>query len=91
MNLKIQTIVPAVLLFAATSVFAAPLTAQQCANAAMNQPAGQLTRAQVEQHLSDLEAVGYIPGSNDAYYPRAIQSAERKVSAEYQSECGSRS
>jgi hypothetical protein len=91
MNLKIHAFASAILLSAATSVLAAPLTAQQCASAAMNQPAGQLTRAQVEQHLSDLEAVGYIPGSNDAYYPRAIQSAERKVSAEYQSECGSRS
>jgi hypothetical protein len=91
MNLKIHAFASAILLSAATSVLAAPLTAQQCASSAMNQPAGPLTRAQVEQHLTDLEAVGYIPNSNDAYYPRAIQSAERKVSAENQSACGSRS
>jgi hypothetical protein len=45
-----------------------------------NQP---LTRAEVKQQLIDLENAGYNPSAaNDATYPKQIQAAEARVSAE---------
>lgn len=92
MNLRINLIASTILLSAASSVFAAQGTIpQQCDQSAFSQPTGQLTRAQVEQKLAALEAVGYYPGDNDAYYPQNLQRAERKVAAENQRDCGAHS
>lgn len=42
-----------------------------------------LTRAEVKQQLIDLEKAGYNPSAaDDATYPKEIQAAEAKVSAE---------
>jgi hypothetical protein len=44
-----------------------------------NQP---VTRAEVKAQLVQLEKAGYQPTTNDTQYPRDIQAAEARVSAE---------
>ena len=92
MNLKLTAIVSAFLLGSATTALAAPqLTPQQCNDFPFKQPVGEITHAQLEQQLAELEAVGYDPGFNDVYYPRNLRTAERKLRAEYRQDCGTRS
>lgn len=92
MNLKLTAIVSAFLLVSATTALAAPqLTPQQCNDFPFIQPLGEITHAQLEQQLAELEAIGYYPGTNDVYYPRDLRAAERKLRTEYRQDCGSRS
>lgn len=92
MNLKITAIASAFLLVSATTALAAPqLTSQQCNDFPFKQPVGEITHAQLEQQLAELEAIGYYPGSNDVYYPRDLQAAQRKLRSEYRHDCSSQS
>ncbi|MGA7778881.1 MAG: DUF4148 domain-containing protein [Paraburkholderia sp.] len=92
MNLKLNAVASAFLLATATTALAAPrLTPQQCNDYPFKQPVGEVTHAQLQQELAELEAVGYDPGANDVYYPRELRSAERKLRTEYRHDCGTRS
>lgn len=46
---------------------------------AQSNPSGQLTRAQVRAELVQLEQAGYKPEVSDQYYPRALQTAQARV------------
>jgi hypothetical protein len=88
MNIKFALVASIVLSTACTAAMAAPgLTPQQCNSYPFVRTNGQVTHAQLMQELAELEAVGYEPGMNDVYYPRAIQRAERKLQAEYRQDC----
>jgi hypothetical protein len=45
-----------------------------------NQP---VTRAQVRQELIELQQAGYNPAADETQYPRNIQQAEARVSAQH--------
>jgi hypothetical protein len=82
------SIMAGALLCGTTAALASPhLTPQECNDYPFKQPVGEVTHAQLIQELSELEDVGYDPGSNDVYYPSELMSAERKVHAEYQRDC----
>jgi hypothetical protein len=42
---------------------------------------GPVTRAQVQDELRQLEAVGYRPSTHDGDYPQAIMKAEAKLAS----------
>jgi hypothetical protein len=48
---------------------------------------GEITHAQLQQELAELEATGYNPTANDVYYPRNLQKAERMLRIEYRHDC----
>jgi hypothetical protein len=88
MDLKLNTIAPVFLLVAASTSLAAPrLTPEQCNDYPFKQPVGQITRAQLNQELAELEAVGYDPVGEDPSYPDDLEAAEKKLQAEYQRDC----
>jgi hypothetical protein len=60
---------------------AAVLSIPPMCYAQSNQP---VTRAQVRSELVQLEKAGYDPSSDQTQYPRNIQAAEAKVSAQQQ-------
>jgi hypothetical protein len=82
------SIMTCALLCGTTAAFASPhLTPQECNDYPFKQPVGEVTHAQLMQELSELEAVGYVPGGDELDYPSELMSAERKVHAEYQKDC----
>jgi Domain of unknown function (DUF4148) len=88
MNLNLNVLASAILLTVGTTALAAPrLTPQQCNDYPFEQPVGKTTRAQLNQELAELEAVGYEPGEDEDDYPRNIQAAEKKLWAEYRQDC----
>jgi hypothetical protein len=83
MNLKPNTVAPVILLVVASTTLAAPrLTPEQCNDYPFRQPVGKVTRAQLNQELAELEAVGY-----DSLGEDDIQVAEQKLQAEYRRDC----
>ncbi|WP_321863372.1 DUF4148 domain-containing protein [Burkholderia cenocepacia] len=62
-----------------TAVVAATALSASCAAFAQSNPEGQLTRAQVRAELVQLEQAGYKPEVSDQYYPRALQTAQARV------------
>jgi hypothetical protein len=76
--LRALVIAGAVLMVTSASVYAQ--TASEPASR-------QVTRAEVQHELEELEAVGYSPSQgDDADYPADIQAAEAKVAAKHQAE-----
>ena len=76
--LRALVIAGAVLMVTSASVYAQ--TASEPAS-------HQVTRAEVQHELEELEAVGYNPSQgDDADYPADIQAAEAKVAAKHQAE-----
>jgi hypothetical protein len=77
MNLASKTALLTLLVSASASVMAAPhLTPQECNDYPFKPLKSEVTHAQLEQELAELEAVG-----ND------LEIAERKVQAEYRRDC----
>lgn len=64
--------------FIYAAVAAAALSASYGALAQSN-PSGQLTREQVRAELVQLEQAGYKPEVSDTQYPRALQTAQERV------------
>ncbi|RAB84779.1 DUF4148 domain-containing protein [Burkholderia multivorans] len=64
--------------FIYAAVAAAALSASYGAFAQSN-PSGQLTREQVRAELVQLERAGYKPEVSDTQYPRALQTAQERV------------
>lgn len=64
--------------FIYAAVAAAALSASYGAFA-QSTPSGQLTREQVRAELVQLEQAGYKPEVSDTQYPRALQTAQERV------------
>jgi hypothetical protein len=88
MNLASKTALLALLVSASASVMAAPhLTLQECNDYPFKPLKSEVTHAQLEQELAELEAVGYDPSQDDEEYPNDLQIAEGKVQSEYRRDC----
>jgi hypothetical protein len=88
MNLTSKSALLAVLFTVSASVMAAPhLTPQECNDYPFKPLKTEVTHAQLQQELAELEAVGYSPSENDMEYPNDLQRAENKVHAEYRRDC----
>ncbi|MCA7955700.1 DUF4148 domain-containing protein [Burkholderia seminalis] len=62
-----------------TAVVAATALSASYGAFAQSNPSGQLTRAEVRAELVQLEQAGYKPEVSDPYYPRALQTAQGRV------------
>nr|WP_244135676.1 DUF4148 domain-containing protein [Burkholderia seminalis] len=62
-----------------TAVVAATALSASYGAFAQSNPSGQLTRAEVRAELVQLEQAGYKPEVSDPYYPRALQTAQARV------------
>lgn len=77
-RLAIQTIPRALTMCAALLITSTGVYAQASSEPGTH----QLTRAEVQHELEELEAAGYNPSQgDDGNYPADIQEAERKVAA----------
>jgi hypothetical protein len=83
MNMASKTALLALLVTASTSVMAAPhLTPQECNDYPFKPLKSEVSHAQLEQELAELEAVGYDPSQDDEEYPTNLEIAEGKVQAD---------
>jgi hypothetical protein len=92
MILSSKTVTFAVFLIGSASAVAAQkLTPQECNDYPFVRVTGQVTNAQLERELSELESVGYEPGpAYDDSYPRTrpdLQQAEKLLHAKYVADC----
>jgi hypothetical protein len=88
MKLATRTVLMTLLLVGSASAMAAPgLTQEQCNAYPFTHTAGPVTHKQLMTELGELEAVGYSPTDDDNLYPADIQTAEKKVQAEYRADC----
>jgi hypothetical protein len=70
------------------SALASPhLTSAECHDYPFAPLKHTVTHKQLIQELSELEAVGYQPSSDDNYYPDQLDTAEAKLHAEYRHDC----
>jgi hypothetical protein len=78
----------ALLVIAAAPVHASSkLTPQQCNDYPFTRLTHPVTHEQLMNELSELEAVGYEPSSDDAYYPDDLDNAEQRLGAKFQQDC----
>jgi hypothetical protein len=90
--MKLKCLVSLSILVAGTSVMAAPhLTPQQCNDYPFKPLKKEVTHAQLEQELAELEAVGYDPSHDDIEYPQDLQAAQHRLAKEYARDCMSAS
>lgn len=83
-----RTVLMALLLAASASAMAAPhLTPQECNAYPFKPLKGEVTHRQLMRELGELEAVGYNPADDDAVYPADLEAAEKKLQAEYRTDC----
>src|ERR1700675_4307545 len=87
-----RVIISAVMLIGSASALATQkLTAQECNDYPFESVTGQLTKAQLERELSELESVGYQPGpADDDSYPETspdLQQAEKLLQAKKVADC----
>ncbi|MDR5835131.1 DUF4148 domain-containing protein [Caballeronia sp. LZ034LL] len=77
------------LAFASVSAMAATphLTQAECHDYPFAPLKQEVTHQQLMQEMSELEAVGYQPTSDDDNYPHNLHVAERKLHQEYQRDC----
>jgi Domain of unknown function (DUF4148) len=88
MKVILRTAIFISLLAASAVASASPhLTPQECNDYPFKRPVGEVTRAQLQRELGELEAVGYQPEGAEADYPKDIERAEKKVRAEYNRDC----
>jgi hypothetical protein len=88
MDSKLTTVAPLILMLATSTCLAAlRLTPEQCNDYPFKQPTGEVTRAQLNQELGELEAAGYNPFGEDPNYPNDLEAAERKLQDEYRRDC----
>ncbi|MGF6724854.1 hypothetical protein P3T43_004223 [Paraburkholderia sp. GAS41] len=88
MKLATRTVLMTLLLAGSASAMAAQgLTPQQCNAYPFTHTSGPVTHRQLMHELGELEAVGYDPTANDNLYPADIESAEKKLQAEYRADC----
>ncbi|TKC87845.1 DUF4148 domain-containing protein [Trinickia terrae] len=89
MKLRLMCLLSGTLLAVSTSAPASgPLTPQQCNSYPFVRTNGQATREDLMNELALLESVGYSPVSrDDAFYPKDIKSAEKRLYAKYRADC----
>jgi Domain of unknown function (DUF4148) len=76
------------LAFASASAFAAPtLTQAACHDYPFTPLKHTVTHKQLMQELSELEAVGYQPTSDDSKYPNDLETAEAKLHQKFRHDC----
>ena len=63
------------------------LTAEECNDYPFKPVVGEVTHAQLEQELAELESVGYEPEKEDFYYPDDLQAAQARLHAKYVADC----
>jgi len=63
------------------------LTAAQCNDYPFKPVVGEVTHAQLEQELAELESVGYDPFRDDYYYPNNLQAAQARLHEKYVADC----
>jgi hypothetical protein len=81
-------LIVASLALTSASAFAAPsLTQAECHDYPFTPLKHTVTHKQLMQELSELEAVGYQPTSDDNEYPDDLQSAEAKLHQEFRHDC----
>jgi hypothetical protein len=86
--MKLKFLVALSVLVASASAVASPhLTSQQCNDYPFKPLKKEVTHAQLQQELAELEAVGYDPSHDDIEYPQDLQSAQRRLSKEYARDC----
>ncbi|QGZ63594.1 DUF4148 domain-containing protein [Paraburkholderia acidisoli] len=77
-----------VALSAAFPVFAAPsLTPADCNAYPFTRAAGEVTHAQLEHELGELEQRGYRAGADASVYPADLKAAEQQLNADYRADC----
>jgi hypothetical protein len=73
---------------ASASAFADPsLTQAECHDYPFTPLKHTVTHKQLMQELSELEAVGYQPTSDDNEYPSDLQAAEARLQQEFRHDC----
>jgi hypothetical protein len=73
---------------AAPAFAAAKLTPQQCQDYPFVRTTHPVTHQQLQNELSELEAVGYNPDQeDDDTYPQELQDAEQRLQAKYRADC----
>ncbi|SDH13266.1 DUF4148 domain-containing protein [Paraburkholderia phenazinium] len=83
-----RTVLMALLLAGSASAMAAPhLTPQECNDYPFKPLKAEVTHRQLMRELGELEAVGYNPAADDAVYPADLEAAQKKLQAEYRSDC----
>ncbi|MBN3855019.1 DUF4148 domain-containing protein [Paraburkholderia sp. Ac-20340] len=86
--MKLKCLVSLTFLVVSASAVAAPhLTHQQCNDYPFKPLKKEVTHAQLEQELAELEAVGYDPSQDDNEYPQDLMTAQHKLSKEYARDC----
>jgi len=63
------------------------LTAEECNDYPFKPVVGEITHAQLEQELAELESVGYEPEKQDFYYPNDLQAAQARLHEKYVADC----
>jgi hypothetical protein len=89
MKLATKTLIASLLIAGSASAMAAPgLTQKQCNDYPFKQTKGEVTHKQLMRELGELEAVGYqASNGDDANYPNDLETAEKKLQAEYRADC----
>jgi hypothetical protein len=88
MKLLSKTAAVTLLTLCSASAFAAKgLTPQECNDYPFMPLKAEVTHAQLQQELAELEAVGYNPSEDDEYYPSDLELADKKLQAEYRADC----
>jgi hypothetical protein len=77
-----------VILTASFTANAAPgLSHQQCLSYPFKKAVGGVTHADLMKELSELEARGYAPGSDNGIYPADLNAAEKSLAVDYRHDC----
>jgi hypothetical protein len=91
MNLKLRLPRLATVVVAFTvslTANAAPgLSHQQCVSYPFKKTAGGVTHADLMKELSELEARGYEPGSDNGVFPADLNAAEKSLALDYRHDC----
>ncbi|WP_321953648.1 DUF4148 domain-containing protein [Paraburkholderia bannensis] len=86
--MKLKYLVSLTFLAVSASAVAAPhLTPQQCNDYPFKPLKKEVTHAQLEQELGELEAVGYQPADDDNEYPQDLMTAQHRLEREYARDC----
>jgi hypothetical protein len=75
------------LLGSMSAIAGSKLTAEECNDYPFKPIVGEITHAQLEQELAELESVGYEPEKRDFYYPNDLQAAQARLHAKYVADC----
>ncbi|MDE1179272.1 DUF4148 domain-containing protein [Paraburkholderia sp.] len=88
MTLATKTLALAALLISSASAMAAPhLTQQQCSDYPFTHTKNEVSHAQLQRELGELESRGYSPGDDASQYPYDLERAEAKLQVDFRHDC----